>query len=82
MAKRGERFADRESDIDRNLKKVKKLIFTLLDSVILLSFSSSIYFTYLGDYTKTILLLSLGCLLLMFFIVRGIIKSSRSDFFK
>jgi len=67
MAKRGKR-----NDEDR----IKKLFFTFLDSIILLSFGLSIYFTYIQDYIRTILFLAIGCLLLMFFIVRGILKST------
>jgi len=65
---------------EKRIKRRKKLFFTFLDSVILLSFSLSIYFTYFQDYTRTILFLSIGFLLLMFFIVRGIIKTTKSLF--
>jgi predicted membrane channel-forming protein YqfA (hemolysin III family) len=58
-------------------KKVRKLFFTFLDSIVLISFSFSVYFTYLKDYTRTILFLCLGCLLLLFFIVRGLLKHHR-----
>jgi hypothetical protein len=58
-------------------KRMKKLFFAFLDSVILLSFSLSVYSTYFQDYTRTILFLSIGCLLLMFFIVRGILKGTK-----
>ena len=80
MAKRGGRRSIWKFNKERDLKKVKKLFFTLLDSIILLSFSLSIYFTYFQDYTRTILFLSIGCLLLMFFIVRGILKSNKNIF--
>ena len=60
-------------------KKMKKLFFTFLDSVILISFSLSVYFTYFQDYTRTILFLLIGCSLLMFFIVRGILKSTKTS---
>lgn len=55
-------------------RKIRKLFFTFLDSIVLISFSFSVYFTYLKDYTRTILFLCLGCLLLLFFIVRGLLK--------
>jgi hypothetical protein len=58
-------------------KKAKKLFFTFLDSVILLSFGLAIYFTLMQDYVRTILFLVLGTLLLMFFIVRGILKTTK-----
>jgi hypothetical protein len=63
-------------------KRTKKLLFTFLDAVILLSFSLAVYFTYFQDYTRTILFLSLGCLLLMFFIVRGILETTKVNLFK
>jgi len=72
MAKMGE---------EKSLKRMKKLFFTFLDAIILLSFGLSVYFTYLLDYTRTILFLAIGCLLLMFFIVRGILKSTGDDSF-
>jgi hypothetical protein len=55
-------------------RKIRKLFFTFLDSIVLISFSFSVYFTYMKDYTRTILFLCLGCLLLLFFIVRGLLK--------
>ncbi len=58
-------------------RKVRKLFFTFLDSIVLISFSFSVYFTYIKDYTRTILFLCLGCLVLLFFIVRGLLKHHR-----
>lgn len=58
-------------------RKIRKLFFTFLDSIVLISFSFSVYFTYMKDYTRTILFLCLGCLLLLFFIVRGLLKHHR-----
>lgn len=55
-------------------RKVRKLFFTFLDSIVLISFSFSVYFTYIKDYTRAILFLCLGCLLLLFFIIRGLLK--------
>jgi len=81
MDKRGGRKSIWRFNKKRDLKRIKKLFFTFLDSIVLLSFALSVYFTYFGDYTKTILFLSIGFLLLMFFIVRGIIKSAKSSFF-
>jgi Cu/Ag efflux pump CusA len=57
-----EKFAER---------RIKRIFFTLLDALILIAFIFAIYFTYYQDYVRTILFLSLGILLLMFFIVRG-----------
>jgi len=81
MAKRGGSKNIWKFNKKRDLKRVKKLFFAFLDSVILLSFSLSVYFTYLQDYTRTILFMSIGFLLLIFFIVRGIFKASKSEFF-
>ena len=58
-------------------EKANKLFLTFLDSIILLSFGLSVYFTLIQDYMRTILFLVLGTLLLMFFIVRGIIKTTK-----
>jgi uncharacterized membrane protein HdeD (DUF308 family) len=60
-----------------NQEKANKLFLTFLDSIILLSFGLSVYFTLIQDYMRTILFLVLGTLLLMFFIVRGIIKTTK-----
>jgi hypothetical protein len=82
MAKRGGNLSMWRFNKKRDLKRIKKLFFTFLDSLVLLSFALSVYFTYLQDYTRTILFLSVGFLLLLFFIVRGIVKSTKSIFFK
>jgi hypothetical protein len=83
MAKRGGKSpAGGGFGTEKYRRTIKKLFFTFLDAVILLSFSLSVYFTYVQDYTRTILFLSTGCMLLMFFIVRGIIKSTKNTFFK
>ena len=63
-----EKFAER---------RIKRIFFTLLDTLILIAFILAIYFTYIQDYVRTILFLSLGILLLMFFIVRGIIRKKK-----
>jgi len=55
-------------------KKAKRTFFIFLDLVILVAFSLSIYFTLIMDYTKTILFLVIGTLLLSFFIIRGIMR--------
>ena len=61
-------------------ENMKRLFFTLLDSVILLSFGLSLYFILIGDFIKTILFLAVGTLLLMFFIVRGILSTTKIKF--
>ena len=58
------------------ISKTKKLFFTFLDAIILLCFALAVYFTLVEDYTRTILFLVIGTLLLMFFIVRGVAKHS------
>ncbi|MEK6827054.1 MAG: hypothetical protein AABX99_01050 [Nanoarchaeota archaeon] len=68
MVKRGngKTYSDKE--------KMKKLFFTFLDAIILLSFGLSVYFTLIQDYMRTILFMVFGTLFLMFFIVRGILR--------
>jgi len=61
-------------------EKMKKLFFTFLDAIILLSFSLAVYFTLIQDYMRTILFLVLGTLFLMFFIVRGILRVNLKKF--
>ena len=61
-------------------EKLKKLFFTFMDSIILLSFALSVYFTLTKDYMRTILSMSIGVLLLMFFIIRGVLKTTRIKF--
>lgn len=58
-------------------KRIKRVFFTLLDALILISFVFAIYFTYYQDYVRTILFLVLGILFLMFFIVRGLIRKHK-----
>jgi hypothetical protein len=66
--KQKEKFAER---------RIKRIFFTFLDALILISFILAIYFTYYQDYTRTILFLVLGILLLMFFIVRGALRKEK-----
>ncbi len=61
-------------------EKLKKLFFTFMDSIILLSFALSVYFTLIQDYVRTILSMAIGVLLLMFFIIRGVLKTTRIKF--
>jgi len=63
-------------------KSAMKLFFTFLDTVILLSFSLSVYFTLIQDYMRTILCMVIGTLFLMFFIVRGILRVNLKKFNK
>jgi polyferredoxin len=55
-------------------KMIKRIFYILFDILILVSFSLSLYFTYFQDYTKTILFLVIGTMLLIFFILEGDIK--------
>ncbi len=55
-------------------KKIKRIFYIFLDIIILLSFSLALYFTYFQDYTKTILFLSIGSLLLIFFMIKRSLK--------
>ena len=70
----------RESKNKAEKRKAKKLFFTFLDAIILLSFSLAVYFTLIQDYMRTILCMSLGTLFLMFFIVRGILKVHSKEY--
>jgi len=58
-------------------KKIKRIFFTFLDIIILCSFSLCLYFTYFEDYTKTILFLVVGAMLLLFFIIRTALRKHR-----
>jgi hypothetical protein len=58
-------------------RRVKRVFFTFLDALILISFIFAIYFTYVQDYTRTILFLSVGIMLLMFFILRSALKKRK-----
>lgn len=75
MAKRGNGKTNSEKE------KMKKLFFTFLDAIILLSFGLSVYFTLIQDYIRTILFMVLGTLFLMFFIVRGILRVHMKKFY-
>ena len=58
-------------------KTATKLFFTFLDAFILFSFGLSVYFTFVQDYTRTILFMVIGTLGLLFFIVRGLLKAHK-----
>jgi Ca2+/Na+ antiporter len=70
----------RECKSKNEKKKTKKLFFAFLDAITLLSFSLAVYFTLIQDYMRTILCMSLGTLLLMFFIVMGILKVHSKEY--
>jgi hypothetical protein len=54
--------------------RVKRIFYIFLDIIILVSFSMALYFICLQDYTRTILSLTMGTLLLLFFIVKRAFK--------
>jgi hypothetical protein len=55
-------------------RNAKRIFFIFLDVVILIAFSLAIYFTLVMDYMKVILFLVMGSLLLLFFIIRKLVK--------
>jgi hypothetical protein len=57
--------------------RIKRIFYILLDIIILVSFSLALYFTCMQDYTRTILYLIMGTLLLIFFIVKRAFKGKR-----
>jgi hypothetical protein len=56
-------------------KKVKRTFYIFLDVILLASFSLALYSTYVKDYTRTILFLAMGTLLLIFFIIKKAFKA-------
>ena len=57
--------------------RTKRIFFTILDVIILISFMLALYSVYIGNYTSTILFLVIGVLLLLFFIIRGILRDKK-----
>ena len=55
-------------------KNIKRVFFVILDIISIASFILALYFTYTENYTKTILFLSMGTVILLYFIVRGVLK--------
>ncbi len=55
-------------------RNAKRIFFIFLDVVILIAFSLSIYFTLVMDYTRVILFLILGSMLLLYFIIRKLVR--------
>ncbi|MDD5012627.1 MAG: hypothetical protein PHQ66_03225 [Candidatus Nanoarchaeia archaeon] len=58
-------------------RAAKRIFFIFLDIIILVSFSLTIYFTLIMDYTKVILFLVLGSLLLLYFVMRKLVKQKK-----
>ena len=59
---------------EKKSKLIKRAFYVFLDIITLISFSLSLYFTCAEDYTKTILFLVIGTLLLLFFITKKAFK--------
>jgi len=84
MAKRAVRKKDHKKEIsvlkqkdEFKSRNAKRIFFIFLDIIILVSFALAIYFTLIMDYTRVILFLVLGSLLLLFFIMRKLVKQKR-----
>lgn len=58
-------------------RKRRRILFTFLDFVMIVSFGLAIYFVYVGDYIKVILFLVIASLPLLYFIVRRILKNKK-----
>lgn len=56
---------------------IKRMFYIFLDIIILVSFGLSLYSAYFQDYTKTILFLAIGTLLLIFFILKKAFRSKK-----
>jgi|WetSurMetagenome_2_1015567.scaffolds.fasta_scaffold1245233_1 hypothetical protein len=69
--RRANRIPNHEDEVSH---RVKRVFYILLDIIILVSFSLALYYTCAQDYTRTILFLAIGTLLLMFFIVKRAFK--------
>jgi hypothetical protein len=80
MAKRVKRKSSKNHPVKRKQedefksRNAKRIFFIFLDVVILVAFSLSIYFTLIMDYTRVILFLVMGSLLLLYFIIRKLVK--------
>jgi L-asparagine transporter-like permease len=57
--------------------KAKRAFFIILDIITLSAFILALYYTYFEDYTKVILFLVIGTVILMYFIVRGILRKKK-----
>jgi len=81
MVKRGKKISKPKNHIvamkkhdEFKSRAAKRIFFIFLDVVILVAFSLAIYFTLIMDYTKVILFLVMGSMLLLFFIIRKLVK--------
>lgn len=57
-------------------KKAKRAFFIILDVITLSAFVLSLYYTYFREYTQTIIFLSIGTLILMYFLIRGALRKN------
>jgi hypothetical protein len=60
---------------DKKSREIKRVFYIFLDIITLMSFSLSLYSICVKDYTKTILYLAIGTLLLIFFIIKKAFKT-------
>lgn len=58
-------------------KKRRRMLFTLLDIIIIISFGLSIYLFYNENYLKAILFLVIASIPLAYFIIRRILKNKK-----
>jgi hypothetical protein len=77
MARGGRKNKSRSNPEDFKSDRIKRVFYSLLDIIILVSFSLALYFTCVKDYTNTIIYLIIGTLLLLFFIVKRAFKGKR-----
>lgn len=63
-----------KTDDEFKSRTAKRIFFIFLDMVILIAFSLAIYFTLVMDYMKVILFLVMGSLLLLYFIIRKLVR--------
>jgi len=58
-------------------KKAKRAFYIILDIITLSAFVLALYYTYFEEYTKVILFLVTGTVILMYFIVRAVLRKKR-----
>lgn len=59
-------------------RKRRRLLFTLLDIIMILSFILAIYFVYQSEFLKGIIFLIIAAIPLAYFIIRRILKNNKS----
>jgi len=58
-------------------RKRRRMLFTLLDIIIIVSFGLAIYSVYVSDYINAILFLIIGSLPLAYFIIRRTLRDKQ-----